>query len=212
MLTASVASAGGSPAVTVVPPRRVIATADSSARADPAISSTTSHPPVSARTRSTASGPAWTRSVAPRSPASASLSALKSTAITRDAPAAIAPSTAASPTPPSPTTATDCPARTPAVFTTAPTPVSTAQPNSAASCNGRSRSTLTSDRRETTAWVAKAEQPRWWRMGPEPSCSRICPPSSVPAPLAAPPGAQSAGRPSAQGRHPPQLGMNTMTT
>ena len=34
----------------------------------------------------------------------------------------------------------------------------------------------------------------------------------MPAPFATAPGSQSAGRPSAQGRQCPQLGMNTMTT
>jgi hypothetical protein len=47
-----------------------------------------------------------------------------------------------------------------AVFSTAPTPVKTAQPNSAASSNGNSGSIFTSDRRDTTAYSANAEQPR----------------------------------------------------
>ena len=47
-----------------------------------------------------------------------------------------------------------------AVLTTAPTPVSTAQPKSAASSSGRSGSMLTSERRETTANSAKPETPR----------------------------------------------------
>jgi hypothetical protein len=43
---------------------------------------------------------------------------------------------------------------------TAPTPVITAQPNKAASSSGSLRSILTSDRRDTVAYSAKAEQPR----------------------------------------------------
>ena len=67
---------------------------------------------------------------------------------------------AASPTPPRPTTAAVDPMVSFAVLTTAPTPVSTAQPNSAASTKGMSRGTGTSERRETTARSAKAETPR----------------------------------------------------
>ena len=43
---------------------------------------------------------------------------------------------------------------------TAPMPVSNAQPNKAATSRGRSRSIFTRERRETTAWLANAEQPR----------------------------------------------------
>ena len=48
------------------------------------------------------------------------------------APASRSPSTTLSPTPPRPKMAVDVPGCTLAVFTTAPTPVMTAQPNSAA--------------------------------------------------------------------------------
>ena len=85
------------------------------------------------------------------------------------------------------------PAGTCAVLTTAPTPVSTAQPNSAASSNGSSGSILTSERRDTTAYSANAEQPRWWLTRRRRRCSRRAPESSVPAPLAAAPGSHSAG-------------------
>ena len=47
-----------------------------------------------------------------------------------------------------------------AVFTTAPTPVITAQPNSAAISGGRSRSTRTAERADTTVISANAETPR----------------------------------------------------
>ena len=66
------------------------------------------------------------------------------------APAALAPMIALNPTPPSPNTATDVPAATRAVFTTAPTPVITAQPNSTAVSIGMSRSIRTTDSRATT--------------------------------------------------------------
>ena len=81
--------------------------------------------------------------------------------MTRAAPQATAPSRALRPTPPSPTTATVSPARTFAVFTAAPTPVSTAQPNSAAISCGISASIFTSEWREITACSAKAETPIW---------------------------------------------------
>ena len=51
------------------------------------------------------------------------------------------------------------------MLTTAPTPVSTAQPNRAASSSGRSGSIFTQDSRATTAWVAKAATPRRWLTG-----------------------------------------------
>src|SRR4029077_14715511 len=97
----------------------------------------------------------------PISPAKANLSSDRSTATSSRAPAATAPSSAARPTPPSPTTATADPALTPAVFTTAPTPVNTAQPNRAASSNGRSESTLTTERRETVGESEEGAAPHW---------------------------------------------------
>jgi hypothetical protein len=62
---------------------------------------------------------------------------MTSTATMGLAPASAAPMTAANPTPPSPKTATDAPGSTRAVFTTAPTPVTTAHPNRAAASSGR---------------------------------------------------------------------------
>ena len=75
------------------------------------------------------------------------------------APASLAPSNPFKPTPPNPTHATVSPARMRAVFSTAPTPVITAQPNIAASAKGRSLSTLTAVPRSTTAYSAKQETP-----------------------------------------------------
>lgn len=80
-------------------------------------------------------------------------------ATTRLAPAATAPRRAARPTLPRPMMATVPPARTRAVFTTAPTPVSTAQPNSAASISGTSGVIFTRERREITADSANTEPP-----------------------------------------------------
>ena len=50
----------------------------------------------------------------------------------------------------------------PAVLTTAPTPVSTAQPKSASCSSGRSLSILMSEGLAQTAYSAKAETPMWW--------------------------------------------------
>ena len=72
-----------------------------------------------------------------------------------------APTSALRPTPPRPITATEEPGSIAAVFTTAPTPVSTAQPNMAAVVSGSPLSTLTAERRETTAWVENADTPTW---------------------------------------------------
>ena len=59
-----------------------------------------------------------------------------STATIGEAPAILAPWITLSPTAPHPITTTDSPGRTPAVFATAPTPVITAQPRSAACSMG----------------------------------------------------------------------------
>src|ERR1700680_956164 len=77
-----------------------------------------------------------TVAVAPTEAARDSFSSERSTATTGVAPTASAPSTALTPTPPQPITATRSPGRTPAVFQTAPIPVETAQPTSAATSNG----------------------------------------------------------------------------
>ena len=143
---------------------------------------------------------AFTVCVAPSSVAKASFSSERSTATIWRAPASLAPSTTLRPTPPRPTTATDWPGSTLAVLTTAPTPVSTAQPNSAASSSGRSGSILTQDSRAATAWVAKAETPRRWLTGSAWNESRRSPESSVPAAFALAPGSHSAGRPPRTGR------------
>ena len=84
------------------------------------------------------------------------------------------PSSAARPTPPRPNTATRLAhPHLRASSTTAPTPVSTAQPNSAAISNGSAGSTFTAERAETTTWSANAETPRWWcRSLPPSGCQR----------------------------------------
>src|SRR5690606_31982232 len=120
--------------------------------------------------------------------------------------------TAASPTPPSPKTATDSPGRADTVCCTAPTPVSSAHPNSAATGKGTSSGMTTADARSTTAYSLKAETPRWWCTAVPLRRSRWAPRSSVPAPLAVAAGAHSAGVPALQCGHEPQAGTNTSTT
>jgi hypothetical protein len=82
-----------------------------------------------------------------------------SIATMRPAPAATAPSSAESPTPPSPTMPTDWPGETLQVFTIIPTPVITAQPNSAAWVREIASVIFTIERREITAYSEKAETP-----------------------------------------------------
>ena len=117
----------------------------------------------------------------------------------RLAPAARAPSTAARPVPPRPMTATTAPGRTRAVLTTAPMPVITAHPNSAAWSRGMSGSMRTSERVLETAYSAKHETPTWWLTGSPLRRIRRSPESRVPATAAFAPGSHSAGRPSAHG-------------
>jgi hypothetical protein len=79
-------------------------------------------------------------SVAPNSFASWSFDGWVSMAMIRSAPASAAPFTVDSPTPPQPITATVEPGSTFAALNTAPTPVSTPQPTSAARSSGMSGS------------------------------------------------------------------------
>ena len=72
----------------------------------------------------------------------------------RPAPASTAPIRPLRPTPPRPTMATELPGSILPVFTTAPTPVTTAQPNSAATSSGRLLSMTTIEPRSTTAYSA----------------------------------------------------------
>ena len=87
------------------------------------------------------------------------------------------------PTPPQPTTATVLPGVTRALLTTAPTPVGTQQPISAAWGIGVGISMGTQPISGTTAYSAKqATLPMWW-MRCSPLCSR-CVPSIILGPVA----------------------------
>src|SRR5260221_12641704 len=93
------------------------------------------------------------------------------------APTRFAPNSILSPTPPRPTIATELPPGTFAVFTTAPTPVRTAQPNSPASWAGNEESTLMADRRDTTAYSSYRDSPMWGDKGALPRPNRLAPQS-----------------------------------
>ena len=99
-----------------------------------------------------------TACVAPSPSAAASLSCDTSTATIGCAPATTAPSSALMPTPPQPITATRSPGRTPAVRQTAPVPVATAQPASAATSNGTPSGIGMQHAAGTTARSAKVER------------------------------------------------------
>jgi hypothetical protein len=136
----------GRPTVTVVPPTAVTAIAVSNARELPAASMTTSALTPAA---SASAGP-YT-SAAPSSRARSRFPATASIPITFPRPSDTAVISAAMPTPPSPTTMTVSPSSGFPALITAPPPVSTAQPSTAATCGGTSSSTGTSERRSITA-------------------------------------------------------------
>ena len=152
-------------------------------------------------------------SVAPHCRARPSFSGLASTATIRSAPPATAAKSAFMPTPPRPTTATASPAWSPAVFSTAPAPVITAQPKIAASSSGMSRSIFTAARRDTTAYCAKSDRPLpWFTRSPFRRRMRLAPEARVPAARAAKPLGQMFGRPRTHQRQWPQEVTNTVTT
>ena len=129
------------------------------------------------RARRSARGSAWPapapgrrKSVAPSWRARSALSGAGSTAMICPAPAIRAPCTAASPTPPSPNTTTDSPGRTFAALRTAPTPVSTAQPSSAAS--------LERDVGGQRHAGAPRRPPSRWRTRPRPRPAKTAAPSA----------------------------------
>src|SRR5438477_11324318 len=106
------------------------------------------------------------------------------------------------PTPPQPKTATLEPGWTFAVLNTAPTPVVTPQPTSAATSSGIFASILIRFSADTVAYSAIAPQPEKMPRGlPEPSCARGFPASGVVS--AFPCSRHGTGRPATQKRHLP---------
>lgn len=105
------------------------------------------------------------KSVAPNCRAIAPFAGFASTATIRDAPAIRAPCTTFSPIPPVPMTTTLSPYPTRARLSTAPTPVSTPHPISAADVSGMSRGIRTACTAFTTVRSAKAELAANWNRG-----------------------------------------------
>src|SRR3972149_1702334 len=110
-------------------------------------------------------------SVAPNFFAISSFDSRVSSARMRSAPAIAAPWTAFRPTPPQPNTATVAPGSTLAVLNTAPTPVVTAQPTSAARSSGTFGSIFTTLSTDSVAYSAITPQPEKMLSGlPSLSC------------------------------------------
>ena len=145
----------------ISPPLRVIAFADAIAGFAPEISKAKSTPPcVRSFTVSTSFGSsAEIVRVQPTSIASGNLDSLMSMPMISDAPEILAAITELRPTPPSPNTATFWPGRTFAELNTAPAPVTTAQPNMAATSSGTEGSALISVPGTVTAYCAKDDTP-----------------------------------------------------
>ena len=137
---------GTMPTIVAVPPGRIMRKAFSEVALRPMHSMAWwTPPPVISRTSPTMSCPvASIACVAPNSLARLSLEPTVSMAMIRPAPAMAAPLTADRPTPPQPMMATSMPGSTLAVWKTAPTPVITPQPMSAARSSGMSSRTFTS--------------------------------------------------------------------
>ena len=127
-----------------------------------------------------------------------------SMATMRPAPAMRAPWITFRPTPPQPNTATEAPGFTLAVLNTAPTPVVTAQPTSAARSSGTAGSIFTRLSTCSTAYSAITPQPENTLSGfPPASRVRTLPSGSVVSAL--PCSRHSTGRPAAQKRHSPHM-------
>ncbi len=117
------------------------------------------------------------------------------------------------PTPPQPKTATDSPAWTRPTFRTAPNPVTTPQPSSAACHSGSSRGTGTAPPAATTAYSAKHAVCRPCCSGvPSGRRSRLVPSISNPRMLFAVAGSHRFGRPARQVRHARQAGTKQNAT
>src|SRR5882762_3757491 len=122
----------------------------------------------------------------------------------RSAPAMRAPWITERPTPPQPNTATLEPGSTLAVLNTAPTPVVTPQPTSAAHSAGILGSVFIKFSADTVAYSAIAPQPeKMLSAAPLPSCTRGEPSSGVVSAL--PCSRHSTGRPETQKRHLPHI-------
>ena len=147
----------------------------------------------------------FTVCVAPNFFAISSLFCIRSTAMMGSAPIMAAPCTAFSPTPPAPNTATLSPGRTCAPFTTAPTPVMTAQLTTAAFSSDMSSRILRTDFSDITEWELNVETPRKWCTLSPLIEKRVVPSESVPSARMRMPSPQMAGRFERHSSHAPQL-------
>src|SRR5262245_5714179 len=137
--------------------------------------------PVSACARATTSSCAGSiRSVAPKARAASRREATGSETRIRAAPARRAPCTTERPTPPSPVTSTLAPSSTRASFSTAPTPVWTAQPITQATSSGTSAGMRTAPVAGTSAYSASAPRLRPRCTGRPPRESGVVPSARVP--------------------------------
>ena len=166
-----------------MPPSGSASIASSTVSTRPIASNTKSGPPsVRSRSASTVarrSGPATSPSVAPTDRATAILASTRSIATIRPAPARAAPMTHDRPTPPRPMTATLAPAGTAAVLTTAPTPVETQQPMSAATAGSTPSGSAIAAASGTTAAAAIVPIPQYDRTGSPPSVASTVAPSGI---------------------------------
>ena len=150
--------------------------------------------------------------VAPNERASSSFSGLRSTATIGAAPASRAPAITWRPTPPHPITHTDSPRATRPALRTAPIPVTTPHPRSAACQSGSLAGIFTAPAAATTVCSAKhAVISACWSVVPF-ECNRLVPSMSVPAKPFFPAGSQRFGRPDRQARHERQAGTKESAT
>src|ERR1035437_9030833 len=207
--------AGASPTTTAVPPGRSASQAVRIVAPDPTTSNAWSTPPpvIDRISAAASTALASTACVAPRRNAGPSLSGRRSTAMIVAAPARPAAAITCSPTPPQPITQTRSPIRTPAAWLTAPKPVITPQPSSAACHSGISSGIGIAPAAVTTACSAKqATVSPCWRTVPSAARSRELPSSSVPATEVRPTGSHSVRRPLRQAGQTPQGGTRQKTT
>src|SRR5574337_512733 len=196
------------PSTTQLPPRRALCQAARMVAARPTHSKewSTPRPPVKDRIALGSVLSDSRKSVAPAARARPSFSGERSAAMIGSAPANRAPATVDKPMPPSPSTVTESPSCTRAALRTAPTPVSTAQPISAASANGSCCGSVISAASLTTTCSASAPTPSVTFAG--------VPSASVPRGRDATPSAvtHSHGSPRRQNQHSRQGGDQLTTT
>src|SRR5262245_3776115 len=207
---------GASPTTTAVPPQRIASQASRMVSGRPTTSKAKSAPStVSARIASTAlpADVASTTCVAPCARASSSFSGTRSTAMIGEAPARRAAAITWRPTPPYPRTATASPPWTFATFATAPAPVTTPQPRSAACHSGSSSGIRTAPPAATTVYSEKhAVRRPCWSVVPSGRRRRLVPSMSIPVTPCSATTSQRFGFPARQYRHERHAGTKHSAT